>query len=94
MLKLHFFPTGIDMISIEVQTSQPYAALIIFAADFAIRLFFCLLCFVCIFEIVMLWCRTNICNTGLLHEYQPSFFNYQQIFNFEEKDDYLQCNII
>ena len=55
MLKLHFFPTGIDMISIEVQTSQPYAARYIFAADFVIRLFFCFLCFV-LFVFSKLYC--------------------------------------
>ena len=38
MLKSLFFPADIDMITIDVQTSQPHAARNIFAADFAIRL--------------------------------------------------------
>ena len=89
MLKLHFFPTGIDMISIEVQTSQPYAARYIFAADFAIRLFFLfsLLRSICIFETVLLLFRTNISNTGRLHEYQVSSI-ISKYSIFEEKDDY------
>jgi hypothetical protein len=46
MQKLHFFPTGIDMISIEVQTSQPYTARYILAAGLSSVYFFWLLCFV------------------------------------------------
>jgi hypothetical protein len=37
MLKSLFFSAGIDMITIDVQISQPHAARNIFAADFAIR---------------------------------------------------------
>jgi hypothetical protein len=79
MQKLHFFPTGIDMISIEVQTSQPYTARYILAAGLSSVYFFLasLLRSICILErveTVLLLFMTNIIYTGRLHEYQVSSF--------------------